>query len=130
MTVLLSCINCSVSCFNVEYSPSHSLFAPFSRGRAGWEVFLGFTGIWRKYLTTHTGSFLSRDKWRNLVSAGHVQLISIMINVFKEESPKGHFKLIRKPSCDMMNTYFSVKIHTLNPLAHRRPPHLPNCLSI
>ncbi len=53
-----------------------------------------------------------------------------MINVFKEESPKGHFKLIRKPSCDMMNAHFWVKIHTLNPLAHGRPPCLPNCLRI
>lgn len=52
-----------------------------------------------------------------------------MINVFKEESPKGHFKLIRKPSCDMMNAHFWLKIHTLNPLAHWRPPYFPNCLA-
>lgn len=75
------------------------------------------------------GAFLPEingETWYQQVMCNkHSWLMSL-----KEESPKGHFKLIRKPSCGMMNAHFWVKIHTLNPLAHGRPPCLPNCLRI
>ena len=54
-----------------------------------------------------------QDKWGEPDVSGVICNKYSMINVFKEESPLGRFKLIRKSSCEMMNALSSEYKYTL-----------------